>query len=68
MSKRKINASPKIVKPWKHNIMKIRREEAEKRNSAYNKLTIQQKLAKLDMNGYAATKQRFKLNSQIKKP
>jgi len=35
-----------------------RREAAEKRQTEYNKLTIAQKLAKLDNEGYKATKQR----------
>lgn len=39
-----------------------RREQAEQRNAEYAKLTVEQKLAKLDAGGFTATKQRAKLN------
>jgi hypothetical protein len=45
---------------------RFRREEkraaAEKRQVEYDKLTIAEKLAKLDMGSFTATKQRARLN------
>jgi hypothetical protein len=38
-----------------------RRKDAEARQAAYNLLTFEQKLAKLDAGGHKATKQRYKL-------
>ena len=42
-----------------------RQAEAKVRQEAYDKLTPQQKLAKLDAGGFAASKQRAKLAAQI---
>jgi hypothetical protein len=42
------------------------REQAKERQKAYDALTIEQKLAKLDKGGFTATKQRAKLDSQAK--
>jgi len=42
-----------------------RREEAQIRQSEYNKLTPEQKLAKLDAGGFRAERQRAKLTQQI---
>ena len=39
-----------------------KRERAEKRQLEYSKLTLAQKLAKLDAGGYAAKKQRARLS------
>ncbi len=41
-----------------------RRKEAEERQAAYDKLTIDQKIDKLNAGGFAATKQRKKLYAQ----
>ena len=61
MSKRKNNAQPKTVKPWKHLVMPARRKAAEERQAAYDKLTIEQKIKRLDDGGFVAAKQRAKL-------
>lgn len=42
-----------------------RKLEAEQRQAEYNKLTPQQKLAKLDAGGFTATKERAKLLAQL---
>jgi hypothetical protein len=41
-----------------------RREEAEHRQWEYNKLSTEQKIAKLDQGGHRALKQRAKLEAQ----
>ena len=52
-----------MPKQWKDE----RRAAAEARQTAYNKLTVKQKLDKLDAGGYKATKQRGKLNALVSK-
>lgn len=44
-----------------------RRLEAYERQDAYDKLTVAQKIAKLDAGGFTATKQRAKLQAALKK-
>lgn len=41
-----------------------RRKDAETRQAAYNKLTIDEKIAKLDAGGFTANKQRHKFLMQ----
>jgi hypothetical protein len=43
----------------------LKRSEALARQETYNKLTITQKLSKLDSGGYHAKKQRAKLNALL---
>jgi hypothetical protein len=65
MSKRGIGIKPKAVRPWKQEVMRERRKLAEERQGAYNKLTIEQKLKKLDAGNFVAKKQRAKLLAQL---
>jgi hypothetical protein len=44
-----------------------RQTEAKERQEAYNKLTVEQKLAKLDKGNFTATRQRAKLKKQLTK-
>ena len=43
----------------------VKKQEAEKRQEAYNKLSVKEKLAQLDKYGFVATKQRKKLNDKL---
>jgi len=49
------------------NVREERRKQAEERNAEYAKLTVEQKLAKLDAGGFAAKKQRAKLTAALNK-
>lgn len=51
--------------PWKHRVMEQRRADAEARQAEYNKLTPQQKLARLDKLRLSASKERAKLSKKI---
>lgn len=42
-----------------------RREEAEVRQKAYDALTVEQKLERLNVGGHGATKQRVRLEAQL---
>lgn len=45
--------------------LEMRRKEAQERQKAYDKLTTEQKLAKLDSGGFTASRQREKLVVQL---
>lgn len=64
MSKRKPGASPKHVRPWKAAVKNLRRTAAESRQKAYDTLTPQQKLEKLDKGHFRALKQRSRLEKE----
>ena len=51
--------------PWKYKVKEERRKQAESRQAKYDKLTIAQKIQKLDANGHVATKQRARLLKQL---
>jgi len=53
------------IPPWKHVQKQTRRERAEQMQAEYNKLTPEEKLAKLDAGGHRAVKQRARLLKQI---
>jgi len=65
MSEEVKQSKRKSTQPWKHLAQQTRRATAEARNAEYNKLTVQQKLDKLDNLGWTATRQRTKLNAQL---
>jgi len=61
-----VNKRQTPTRPWKHTVMKQRRADAEARQVAYDKLTVEQKLARLDAGNFVATKQRARLEAQLK--
>lgn len=64
MSKRRDGARVRHNKgPWKDSVQVQRRKFAEERQAAYDKLSKEQKIAKLDAGRFVATKQRAKLNA-----
>lgn len=67
-SKRNKNIPSKKSKTNKQELYLIKlREEAQCRQSAYDKLTITQKLHKLDLGGFVAKRQRGRLNKGLEK-
>ena len=65
MSKRKGTTVRKNKGPWLHTVKAERRKAAEARQAEYDKLTIAQKIEKLDKLGLTATKVRAKLTKQL---
>lgn len=63
MSKRTGNPNGPIA-PWKHKAKEARRKDAEERQAAYDKLTKEQKLAKLDKYTHVAKRERARLEKQ----
>lgn len=51
--------------PWKAQVMKERRESAEKRNAVTAAMSPQERLKQLDKNGHTAEKERARLQSLI---
>ena len=52
--------------PWKASVMAERRKIAETRQFEYDKLSAQEKIARLDEGGLIAKKQRAKLSASLK--
>jgi hypothetical protein len=68
MSKRKPTGSPRKNKGrWKDQRQAERRGMAERRNLAYSKLSIEDRIKKLDEGEYEAKKQRAKLLISLNK-
>jgi hypothetical protein len=57
----------KPTTPWKHAVMAQRRADAEARQAAYQKLTPQERLDRLNRANHRAVKERAKLATQIGK-
>lgn len=55
----------KPTNPWKSRQQAERRAAAEERQAAYDSLTIEQKIAKLDAGKFRALKERAKLQKQL---
>jgi hypothetical protein len=51
--------------PWLHIVKAERRKLAEARQAEYDKLTVEQKIAKLDKYQHTATRQRARLAKQL---